>query len=220
MTPYNPLPVNVLRYEVWPPPKYQVPEKVANAPEGDLLSWVLGKDEQLKQLAWEELHNRYRHNVWQQIKKGAIYDDDVAKDIYCRVWNITTAKLLGDKVWEGTSIGGWLYEVTKRQLSNHRKQISRREQNLEKCRQLVKISGSSAEDEFSDHYDKLLLMKAISRLKNHDQQEMIILRYIKGWPINQIAQKFNKPPNTISQTIKRTLKQLLSILQALENERL
>jgi DNA-directed RNA polymerase specialized sigma24 family protein len=50
---------------------------------------------------------------------------------------------------------------------------------------------------------------------------MVILRYVLGWQVNQIASHLSMPPNTISVSIHRSLKQLQEFLalQGVSNER-
>ncbi|GAP13728.1 RNA polymerase sigma factor, sigma-70 family [Longilinea arvoryzae] len=54
-----------------------------------------------------------------------------------------------------------------------------------------------------------------------DQREMVVLRYVLGWRVNQIAAHLNLPENTVSVSIHRALHRLQDdlALQGAANER-
>jgi RNA polymerase sigma-70 factor (ECF subfamily) len=64
------------------------------------------------------------------------------------------------------------------------------------------------------------LIKALQLLPEN-RREMVVLRYVLGWRVNQIARYLSIPENTISVSIHRSLRQLQDSLrlQGVSNER-
>jgi RNA polymerase sigma-70 factor (ECF subfamily) len=64
------------------------------------------------------------------------------------------------------------------------------------------------------------LIKALQLLPEN-RREMVVLRYVLGWRVNQIAGYLSVPENTISVSIHRSLRQLQDSLrlQGVSNER-
>ncbi len=69
--------------------------------------------------------------------------------------------------------------------------------------------------ELSEH-----LIEALQILPEN-RREMILLRYVLGWRVNQIAGYLSMPENTISVSLRRSLKQLQKylIMQGVRDER-
>lgn len=69
--------------------------------------------------------------------------------------------------------------------------------------------------ELSEH-----LIEALQILPEN-KREMILLRYVLGWRVNQIADYLSMPENTISVSLRRSLKQLQKylIMQGVRDER-
>jgi RNA polymerase sigma-70 factor (ECF subfamily) len=64
------------------------------------------------------------------------------------------------------------------------------------------------------------MLFALLRNLPDEQREMLTLRYLLGWRVNQIADYLDVPENTISVTIHRTLDRLQQAWpQPLENEK-
>lgn len=55
------------------------------------------------------------------------------------------------------------------------------------------------------------LIKALQCLPE-DRREIVVMRYVLGWRVNQIADHLNIPENTISVTLRRSLQQLHKFL--------
>ena len=63
-----------------------------------------------------------------------------------------------------------------------------------------------------------MLIDAVARLKNSMYREIILLHYLQELSINEIADRLDKKPNTISQAHRRALKHLEIILHTMMEE--
>lgn len=64
------------------------------------------------------------------------------------------------------------------------------------------------------------VIAALQKLPEN-QREMVVLRYVLGWRVNQLAERMGVPENTISVTLHRALQRLQGLLtiQGAVNER-
>lgn len=139
--------------------------------------------------------------------------EDVTADAYLRAWK-------SRKSFSGSSEAafGWLLTIARRLLID--------EYRAESSRPLEAEISDDVLDDAPDA-EALLLTREMTGQVIADlqyipekQREMVVLRYVLGWRVNQIADYLAVPENTVSVSLHRSLKRLQEILslQGVSNE--
>ena len=128
--------------------------------------------------------------------------EDLTAETYARAWK-TRQYFNGD---EGAALG-WLLRIARNlaiDLSRRRK-VRDVDENV--LVELLADSHPTPETEVITREQIVILWKMLGRLPE-DTREILVLRYILGWQVKQIASYLGIVENNVSVTIRRALKNL------------
>jgi len=150
--------------------------------------------------AFSHMYERNRLSVFRYIYSlvGGSTDDaeDLTAETFIRAWKARHS-------FEGNvDIAiGWLIGIARRLvIDNYRRNAVRKTSNLHPNLK----AGSTTEEEVLVIQQKQRLLDLLNELPN-DQREVIVLRYMLGWKVNQIAAHMGLSENNISVIIHRIL---------------
>ncbi len=125
--------------------------------------------------------------------------EDITAETFIRAWKAR-------HTFEGDidSAIGWLIGIAKRLIiDNYRRKAIRKTESLNRE---IK-SETSTEEEILLAQQKEELLQLLQNLPN-DQREILTLRYVLNWKVNQIAAHMKLSENHVSVIIHRTLAEL------------
>lgn len=140
--------------------------------------------------------------------------EDITAEAYLRAWK-------NRRNFSGTSDAafGWILTISRRLLIDKFRASSTHPQENDLADDVEDgkqdIETILLNKEFSEQ-----LIEALQYLPEN-RREMVVLRYVLGWRVNQIAEHMEVPENTVSVSLRRSLKQLQEflILQGVLDER-
>jgi len=148
---------------------------------------------------FRELYERNRLPVFRYIYAltgGSQADaEDLAAETFLRAWK-ARQQFDGD----ADSATGWLIRIAKRLVIDNYRRTLRATRNLPPEPQ----AESSPEQDSIEAEQQNILIRLVADLPD-EQREIIILRYLLGWRVTDIAQHLGATENKISVTIHRTL---------------
>jgi RNA polymerase sigma-70 factor (ECF subfamily) len=128
--------------------------------------------------------------------------EDLTAEGFTRAWRARRA-FQGD---EGAVLG-WLMKIARRLvIDDYRRRKARPVTEGD-----VPIEFPAANpqpEEVAVTGEEQQVLWALVRALPDEPREMLVLRYLLGWRVNQIAEYLEIPENTVSVTIHRTLKRL------------
>jgi len=137
--------------------------------------------------------------VYSSIGGEANDAEDLTAETFIRAWKAR-------HTFEGDvdSAIGWLIGIAKRLIiDDYRRKAIRKTESLN--REIE--SGTSTEEEILLTQQKEELLKLLQNLPD-DQREILTLRYVLNWKVNQIAAHMKLSENHVSVIIHRTLAEL------------
>ena len=158
------------------------------------------------QAAFQALYLETHLSVFRYIyglNGGSIPDaEDVTADTFTRAWK-SRARFAGD----ADAALGWLLKIARNRVIDMHRQYHRRKTDtgIEQM-ELVAPDAGPEEQVILDEQSQIL--QGLLRELPDDKREMLVLRYMLGWPVQRIAQHFDLRENTVSATIRRSLQQL------------
>ena len=102
---------------------------------------------------------------------------------------------------------GWLLKIARNLVIDDYRRNKRSGKLLDIEKQIIPDPSITPEEIVSQHEQTLALWALLQRLPNQPR-EMIVLRYILGWRVKDIAEHLDMKENTVSVSIRRILKQL------------
>jgi RNA polymerase sigma-70 factor (ECF subfamily) len=134
--------------------------------------------------------------------------EDLTCDTYLHAWK-------GRERFKGNDHDAlcWLFTIARHVvIDEHRRRkihLESKTLSLESER-LIEASPSThgtPEEQTSNREQFAILWQAVQDLPD-DKRELLILRYMIGWQVKQIAEYVHKEENTVSVTIRRCLEQI------------
>lgn len=160
---------------------------------------------------FKDLYERSRMAVFRYIfaLTGGPQDDveDLTAETFLRAWK-ARHRFEGDP----NSAIGWLIQIAKRLvIDSHRR-------SLQTARDRIPDppAGPALEQIVIDDEQHRFLLTLLDGLPD-EQREIIILRYVLGWRVNEIARHMDVTENNVSVTIHRTLSRLKEKWMELES---
>ena len=160
--------------------------------------------------AFSQLYERVHLNVFRYIyglHNGPRQEaEDLTAETFTRAWK-ARRNFQGD---ENAAIG-WLLKIARNLvIDTHRRTQVRPKifdlpDNLDDC--LIAIPDAGPETQTIRREQTRILWKLLHTLPDH-QREMLVLRYMLGWQVQEIGAHLNIAENTVSQTIRRVLARL------------
>ncbi len=134
--------------------------------------------------------------------------EDLTCDTFYKAWK-GRARFSGD---EHDALC-WLFTIARRLVIDaHRHHKAHDEDAMLRLddasfEDLVPSSQESPEDKTASREQFLHLWRSLQALPD-DRREMLVLRYLLGWRVTEIAKYMRKEENTVSVYIKRSLEQI------------
>ncbi|GAB4579071.1 MAG: hypothetical protein Fur0022_18090 [Anaerolineales bacterium] len=128
--------------------------------------------------------------------------EDLTADTFTRAWNARQS-FQGD---ERAAIG-WLLKIARNLVidTHRRTQFRGIPDDLDEA--LIAAPDASPEAQSLQREQTHRLWQLLHTLPDH-QREMLVLRYMLGWQVQDIGKYLNIPENTVSQNIRRVLARL------------
>ncbi|MFW0837829.1 MAG: RNA polymerase sigma factor [Candidatus Komeilibacteria bacterium] len=121
------------------------------------------------------------------------------------------------KMWEKILVGGQirslqalLYQILRNLIIDYYRSRQRTELPLSYD---LQDEGQDATDRIHAHIDRQLIKKALGLMNNDDYREVVILRYIEGLSVSEVAKILDKSNNNITTISHRALQELKKILR-------
>jgi RNA polymerase sigma-70 factor, ECF subfamily len=131
--------------------------------------------------------------------------DDLTSEVFLRM----IRSLAGYRLELG-SFQGWLYQIAHNLLSDHYRKNNGKQQ--------VELEDKVVEDPLNPRtrpverrLNSVILKQAIQKLSG-EQREVIVLRFIAGMPIAQVAQALNRSEDSVKGLQRRALMTLRDVL--------
>jgi RNA polymerase sigma-70 factor (ECF subfamily) len=130
--------------------------------------------------------------------------EDLTAECYLRAWKNRLA-YRGDL----SSATGWLLRIGRNLVIDaHRRSLARPlEADGMPLDELYPAAGPKPEEQAAWNEQQQMLFDQLHQL-SHDAREVLILRYILDWKVNQIAAYLQIPENTVSVSIHRALEKV------------
>jgi RNA polymerase sigma-70 factor, ECF subfamily len=155
-----------------------------------------------------ELYENYRLGVYRYLyyRTGETQAaDDLTSEVFLRM----IRSLSGYRLDQG-SFQGWLYQIAHNLLSDHYRRTNGKHQ--------VELEEKLTEDPLNPRtrpierkMNSVILKQALQDLSG-DQREVIVLRFIAGMPIAQVAQAMNRSEDAVKGLQRRALNTLREVL--------
>lgn len=128
--------------------------------------------------------------------------EDLTADTFIRAWN-ARQRFEGDQ----EAALSWLLRIARNLVidSHRRTKVRGVETNLEDA--LLITPDASPEEQVAQREQFNAMWVIISTLQPH-HREMIVLRYVLGWPVKRIAAHLNMLENTTSVNLRRILQRI------------
>ena len=134
---------------------------------------------------------------------GSVHDaEDMTAETFARAWKART-HFNGD----GDAALGWLFKIARNLVIDTQRKHKRRKTDIEIEQVAIIATDAGPEEQAIINEQCRTLWHLMSDLPD-DKREMLVLRYMLGWRVKQIAQHFDMQENTVSVTIRRTLQKV------------
>ena len=132
--------------------------------------------------------------------------EDLTAETFTRAWN-ARRNFFGDE----RAAMGWLLKISRNLVidTHRRKQVRPQEISLpaDLDESIIATPEASPETQTLRREQTRTLWQLLHTLPDQ-QREMLVLRYMLGWQVQEIGVHLNIPENTVSQTIRRVLARL------------
>jgi RNA polymerase sigma-70 factor, ECF subfamily len=128
--------------------------------------------------------------------------EDLTAETYARAWN-ARHRFAGDE----QAARGWLLQIARNLVIDRSRRHKTREVDEFLSIELLVDPAQIPEADVITHGQIAILWNMLGML-NTDVREMLVLRYMLGWQVRQIAGYLGMNENTVTVTIKRALKSL------------
>lgn len=126
------------------------------------------------------------------------------------------------KLWEYASttpiehFAGLAYTIARRTVASfyeNRKKVEHVQISDEYEEGAVAVESRETVEKLESKIDVTWVKEALKKMRNEDDREVIILRFLEGYAIKDIAKYIGKTPNATSVLLNRALKKLRSLLE-------
>jgi RNA polymerase sigma-70 factor (ECF subfamily) len=128
--------------------------------------------------------------------------EDLTAETFTRAWN-ARRNFVGD---ESAAIG-WLLKIARNLVIDTHRRVKVRGIPDDLDEALISAPDASPEVQTLQREQTRILWQLLQTLPDQ-QREMLVLRYMLGWQVQEIGTHLNIPENTVSQTIRRVLARL------------
>lgn len=103
---------------------------------------------------------------------------------------------------------GWLLTIARRLVIDAHRKKARRGGTHASLDNIPPLISTHSPERRVETNDQIRILWSLLKDLPEKKREILVLRYMIGWPVNQIADHLNMRENTVSVTIHRTLKEL------------
>jgi len=128
--------------------------------------------------------------------------EDLTTNVFTRAWK-SRHRFHGNH----NAALGWLIKIARNLVIDTYRRKGRRSNSIDIENQIIPSNDLSPEESFFLQDQIATLWNLLAKLPNH-HREIIVLRYILGWRVKDIAKQLNKNENNISVSIRRILNRL------------
>jgi RNA polymerase sigma-70 factor, ECF subfamily len=128
--------------------------------------------------------------------------EDLTAETFARAWN-ARQRFAGDE----QAALGWLLQIARNLVIDLSRKNKVRDIDENISIELLVDPGQIPEADVITREQIAILWNMLGML-NTDVREMLVLRYLLGWQVRQIARYLEMNENTVTVTIKRALKNL------------
>ena len=134
--------------------------------------------------------------------------EDLASETYMRAWR-GRSRFRGDE----EDAFRWLFTIARHLvIDSHRRRKSHREDDNDKLDDTMLdesfVSPQEKPEELAASREQFKLLWARVLKLPLEKRELLVLRYMLGWQVKQIADHVHMQENTVSVTLRRILEQL------------
>jgi RNA polymerase sigma-70 factor (ECF subfamily) len=134
--------------------------------------------------------------------------EDLTCDTYMRAWK-GRGRFLGDD----HDALSWLFTIARRLVIDaHRRRKSHPDNTTLRLDDSefdsIFISSQASPEEHATNREQFKHLWQVLQNLPDDKREMLVLRYMLGWKVKQIAEYLQKEENTVSVYIRRSLEQI------------
>jgi len=155
-----------------------------------------------------EIYECYRINIFRYLyyRTG---DGQTADDLTSEVF-LRMIRSLSSYRKQEVAFLAWLFQIAHNLLTDHYRKMSYRNHlELEDQQMVLHESGSHPHGEA--RLNSLALRQALERL-NEEQRDVIVMRFVTGMPISEVAQALNKSEDAVKGLQRRGLAALRDVL--------
>ncbi len=152
--------------------------------------------------AFAKLYDLYVDKIYKYIyyKSGRTDEaEDLTAQVFMKAW-----EAIGNYKWEGYPFSTWLYRIAHNQMIDYYR-THRETFPLDTAR--ARISGSDPFEHAEHTFTSAQIRGAITHL-THDQQRVIVLRFLEGYSTSEVAAIMDKDPDAIRALQHRALRAL------------
>ena len=157
-------------------------------------------------VAFSELFEQAHHIIFRYIYslRGGPVEvvEDLTADTFWRAWR-------GRKSFEGNQKAAisWLLKIARRLVIDEYRR-SKSQGFSADLEEVILRDPKDTPEETVQLRDQMEILVELLKGLTLEQREVIMLRYTFGWRVKDIGEYLNKPENTISVIIRRTLEKL------------
>jgi RNA polymerase sigma-70 factor, ECF subfamily len=139
--------------------------------------------------------------------------EDITCDTYFKAWK-ARASFSGDD----HDALCWLFTIARRLVIDaHRRNMAHSnsltvEIDSQELQAMLSSSQCTPEEQVSDREQFIQIWQALQNLAD-EKREIIVLRYMLGWKVKEIAELLGKEENTISVIIRRCMDEIRDIIR-------
>lgn len=160
------------------------------------------------QKAFERLINEYGPRILRFLQNRLSRFED-AEDIYAEIWATLWTYAQNVKI---ESISGLLHKMARNKIAEfYGKQTRKQEHFLTEDLDISEL-GAPIHENIISNIDAKILKEMMKEL-DEDDAEIILLRYIEGYRVKEIAKYFGKNENATSAMLRRAIERLRKIIK-------
>ena len=162
-----------------------------------------------------ELYDRYHESVFRYIW-SRVSDQQLAEDLTGEVFTRMVINLPKYRQ-TGRPFLAWLFSIARNQVvDNHRKTISRGQIPLDSAKNIS--AGENDPAQIVEEQVFIEQVRDVLQMLKPVKQDVIILRFIVGMPLKDVAASLGKTISSVKVTQHRALKELRAILESQSDE--
>ena len=156
--------------------------------------------------AFSQLYDETHRSLYRYVYglSGSTTQDaeDITAQTYLKAWDHR-------KQFSGTpeQVKGWLFTIAKRIVIDRYRKQQIRPQSVH-IDEAFLVSSDASPEEKAVIAEQIQTLWILLQDLSTENREMIVLRYMVGWPVKDIAAHMDMNPNTVSVRLSRVLEQL------------